>query len=506
MPESYPTPAARQPSGDYPLTVTWSVAALTGGAFLSVVADDLLSGYAAFVLLTGVALTWRRGDPPVFPFVVFYQWVAITAGFWYERWTGFFPGTYGSGSIERTMGLALTGLLLLALGIRVTSQLVAAWERHRSRRAAPAAEGQRLSTVWPLFIVVMVAYAVDYVGPITPGEFGGLASVVQRLLEFRQVLLVSLWLAIFRDRRQLPLLFVSFAWAVVPRLGAYYSEFKSPLILMLIVLTATWRPWDRDWWPRSLITAIKVAPFVAVLLVLLLVWQGGLKRDTRRALDSGFVSPEPAERIAFFIEGLRSELPALAENPRPYVEALVERASYITFFSRVLEHVPRQEPHARGELLRMAITNAVMPRFLFPDKAVLPSDSYYTRRFAGVKVAEGSTSVSIGYMAEFYADWGLGGMFVSIFAFGAWIGLLFAWLRSRVSVPFLRFGVLVVAFLSVADFEQQFIKGFAALNLNVLMMLVVVHVAGPWLSRVLGVVDEPREALSPSGGVGATVP
>lgn len=504
MPEQHGAPVERQQFSDYPLTVTWSAAALVVGSFLSVVADDLLSGYAVFVLVMGMGLTWRRGDPPVFPFVVFYQWVAITAGFWYERWTGVFPGTYAPGNLERTMGIALSGLLLLAVGIRVASQLLSTWERHRTRRAAPVAEGQRLSSVWPLFVAVMAAYAVDYFVRVTPGEFGGLASVVQRLLEFRQVLLISLWLAILRNRRQLPLLFVSFAWAVAPRLGAYYSEFKSPLILILIVLTATWRPWDRDWWPRSLMTAVKGAPFVAVLVVLLLVWQGGLKRETRRALDGGFLSSEPVDRIGFFVDGLRSELPALAENPRPYVEALVERVSYITFFSRVLEHVPRQEPHARGELLRMAISNAVMPRFLFPDKAVLPSDSYYTRRFAGVRVAEGSTSVSIGYMAEFYADWGLGGMFVSIFAFGAWIGLLFGWLGRRVPVPFLRFGVLVVAFLSVADFEQQFIKGFAALNLNVLMMLAVVHAGGPWLSRVLGVVDEPRASLSPSRGVGAT--
>lgn len=501
-------PEGRPPDqavGDYPLTVTWAAGAMVLGAFLAVVLDSFLSGYAVFTLMLGIGLTWRRSDPPIFPFIVFYQWLSITTGFWYARWSGVFPGTYRPGNIEQTMALALTGLLLLAAGIRVVSQLVIARRRRRTGAMSHVPEVHQLTTVWPLFIVVMVAYGIDYVAPVNSWEFGGLASVVQRLLEFRQVLLISLWLAIISDRRRFPLLVVSFAWTVAPRLGTYYSEFKSPLILILIVLTATWRPWERAWWPKSLMAMLKGAPLVAGLLVLLLAWQGGLKRDTRSAYDKGLIGSAPAERLAFFADSLKKELPALCERPEPYVEALVERISYITFFSRVIEYVPEREPYGNGELLKMAVTNAVLPRLLFPDKAVLPSDSYYTRRFTGIKVADGATSVSIGYMAEFYADWGPVGMFVAVLAFGCWIGLLAGILSTSIPVPFLRFGVLVVTFLSVADFEQQFIKGFAALNLNVIIMLAILHVAGPWLARVVGVTDGIQPALGAAPDIGAAI-
>jgi hypothetical protein len=160
--------------------------------------------------------------------------------------------------------------------------------------------------------------------------------------------------------------------------------------------------------------------------------------------------------------------------------------SYITFFSRVLEHVPARALRRR-RLLRMAVTNAFVPRFIMPDKPELPSDSYYTRRFAGIQVAETGTSVSIGYMAEFFADWGLPGMFLSIAAYGLWIGLVAGVVRVLTPVPLMRFAALTVVLLAVADFEQQFIKGFAALNLNMLVTLVLLLVLRPWLVRAIGV-------------------
>lgn len=238
---------------------------------------------------------------------------------------------------------------------------------------------------------------------------------------------------------------------------------------------------------------VKASPVVAVLLILLLIWQGGLKRDTREALEAGYLGANPISRVANFVAGVQRSVPDLFASPRPYVERLVERVSYITFFSLVLDHVPNREPHADGALLRLAVANAVMPRVLFPEKPVLESDSTYTRRFAGVLVAEGGTSISIGYMAEFYADWGLQGMWLSIFAYGCWIGLMAAVLRRFTPMPVLHVGVLTVVVLVVVDFEHQFIKGFAAINASVVFTLVMLFAMRPWLNRVLDVTGDPGE-------------
>jgi hypothetical protein len=486
----------------YPLTLTGTIAAVIAGALAAVTSDSLLAGYAVFVLLATTSLVWREGDPPVLPFILAFQWLSVTAGFWYSRWFGTFPGYYPPGDIDRTMLIALSGLVVLAVGARLVSESL--------RSLSPQAQGPSVEAsggaIIPLFVIVTASYAIDYFYTLNAREFGSLASLIQRVLEFRQVLLVTLWLEIIRARRHTLLLFVSFAWALVPRLGAYYSDFKSPMVLLILVLVGTWRPWDARWWPRSLVAALRAAPLVIGLAIVLLIWQGGLKRDTRLAHDAGEIGADPAGRVSFFVQSLGAELPHLFQNPEPYVEALVERVSYITFFSRVLEHVPAREPHADGELLRMALSNSLVPRFLVPDKADLPSDSYYTRRFAGVQVAEGQTSISIGYMAEFYADWGLGGMFVSIFCYGCWIGLIAAVVRRFTPAPALRFGAMTMVLLAVADFEHQFVKGFAALNLNALITLGLMVMLTPVLRRLFARASSPAREEAPGDPVEASAP
>jgi hypothetical protein len=483
--------AAESP-GSYPLTVPWVLLGVLVGMAVGVSADNLLPGYALATLIVSIGVTWRVADPPVIPFLLSYQWLSVTSGYWYQWGTGDFPGLYRPGDVESTMVIALTGLLLLAVGIRLVDQVLSAWAR---RRFGPAeTEGAwAIGSLEPLFVLVLLGYSIDYIWVVNTKVFAGLDVALQRLLDLRQVLLVTLFWEVLRRRNGYVYLWAALLWSFVPKLGGYFSEFKSPLLLLLIAYGCTFRPWDPHWWPKSLMAFVKASPVVAVLVILLLVWQGGLKRDTREAFDAGYGGANPIARVTTFVEGVQRAVPDLFADPSPYVERLVERVSYITFFSLVLDHVPSRESHAEGELLWSAFANAVMPRVLFPEKPVLASDSTYTRRFAGVSVAEGATSISIGYMAEFYADWGFRGMWLSIFAYGCWIGLMAAVLRRFTPMPVLHVGVLTVVVLVVVDFEHQFIKGFAAINASVVFTLVMLFAIRPWLNRVLDVTGGPAE-------------
>jgi hypothetical protein len=467
------------------------------GMAVAVAADEVLPGWAAFTLLVSIGLTWRRDDPPIFPFIFVYQWVSITSGYWFQQVAGFFPGLYRPGDDERTKFMALTGLVILAAGIRVMYHGLTVWlvKHHGPDRAS---ESWAVGNLQGLFVIVVASYTVDYFWVINTKAVPGLDVALQRVLDLRQVLFVTLLWEVLRRRQGYTYLWLAVGWAFVPRLGSYFSEFKSPLLLLLITYAWTFRPWDRRWWPKSLLALAKASPVLAVLLVLLLIWQGGLKRDTRLAIEADTVSASPVDRFTRFAGGVTAELPNLFKNPLPYVQQLVERLSYITFFSLVLDHVPDREPYAQGEMLKLAVTNSVVPRYLFPEKPVLLSDSAYTRRFAGVQVEEEGTSISIGYMAEFYADWGLRGMWLSIFGYGCWIGLAAGVLRRLNRMPILHAGMLIVAMLTIADFEHQFVKGFAAINASVGFMLVLVFALRPWLSRLLDV-----RAVAPESGANA---
>ena len=279
----------------YPLTVPWLLAGAIGGMAVTVTTDEVLPGYALFTLTSCIGITWRRGDPPIVPFILSYQWLSVTIGYWFETWAGYFPGQYRPGDIDRTVLISLSGLLVLAAGVRLMDHAVSAW---CARRAPPGRREETwvIGNLNVLFAIVVGAYAVDYLWAINTKAFPGLDVALQRVLDLRQVLLVTLWFEILRRRQGFAYLWLSLAWAFVPRLGAYFSEFKSPLLLLLITYAATFRPWDRAWWPKSVVAFAKASPIVAVLLVLMLVWQGGLKRDTRVAFDRGYASASPLGR------------------------------------------------------------------------------------------------------------------------------------------------------------------------------------------------------------------
>jgi hypothetical protein len=99
-------------------------------------------------------------------------------------------------------------------------------------------------------------------------------------------------------------------------------------------------------------------------------------------------------------------------------------SSDVAYFSLVLARVPAVVPHADGEFTTRALQNVAMPRFLFPDKGNLGSDSEATMTYAGINAAsdEQGTSIGMGYMAYFYIDFGFLGMFVGIFLQGLFWG------------------------------------------------------------------------------------
>ena len=439
----------------YPLTLWALQAGALGGLFVGLLMDSMLLGTAMFVLLAVVGGTWRRDEAPVIPFLLGYQWCAITVGYWYYVFTGIFPTSYALGDLERTVRLSLAGLLVLAAGIRIVRDSVSIRD---GEEEAPLRVG-RLSR---LFWFVIIIYGVDYIRAFNTKSFGGLDIPLTILLEFRHVLLMVLWYETIRQGANRRYLWLSLAWVFVPSLGSYFSDFKTPLILLFLVSLQFWRPWGPKAWKWSIAAWTRTIGLLVAALFLMLVWQASVKKEARRIYDEGLVNGR-LDRAELFVKQVAAAVPEVIDDPRPSVEILISRLSYIGFFSRVLEYVPAVEPHANGELLRMAMTNAFMPRLVFPSKPVLPSDSYYTRRFTGIMVAEEGTSISIGYMAEFYADWGLLGMFASILAYGCLIGACIEVVRRFVQPAILVNPFLVILMMTVYQFEHQFIKTFAAL-------------------------------------------
>ena len=448
----------------FPLTLVAMEIGLLAAVFIGLLSYSLLVGLSIFVLFATVGATWRRDEPPIFPFILAYQWGAVSIGYLYFQLTGIYPSAYATGDIEQTVWLSLLGLLCLTVGIRLGQAFLERWV------PAPGEE-HYIGNLRGLFKLVLALYAIDFLWVVNTKVFGGIDVILERVVAFRQVFLLLLWFEVLRRKTHRHYAWIALLWVFVPLLGSYFSDFKLPWFMLLIVYGGLWRPWERGFWRLS-VPQVVVGAGVAVMVVFLaMVWQAGVKRETRATYDRELVARDPVSRVMLFATNAANAVPIVFNDTQTVVEGLISRLSYITFFSRVLEYVPATQPHTNGELLQMAVTNTAMPRFLFPGKPVLPSDSYYTRRFTGILVADEGTSISIGYMAEFYADWGINGMFLSILGYGLLMGVGASMIRIIVKPALLVPPVMVAALMVVYQFEHQFIKTFAALNLSVVVLI-----------------------------------
>ena len=261
------------------------------------------------------------------------------------------------------------------------------------------------------------------------------------------------------------------------------TKFKELFFLFVIVLLSQWRPFTREYSEqvrnRSILAA--VLSVTVFLIVVGLVWSGGMKQNWRTALLSGQVAGSPIEKIGAYGQYAVDSIEQF--NPERAAESLASRlSSGVAYFSHVLRVVPDAVPHENGKLVWRAIRHITMPRFLFPEKPDLGGDSWLVRKYARLNVSgdESGTSIGLGYMAEFYIDYGFPVMLIPLLLYGMLAGLLYRVL-SRVSPSAHVFsavaaGLFLQHFLS---YEGNFTKLLGGIVQSFLLLTALLAVFGP---------------------------
>jgi hypothetical protein len=170
------------------------------------------------------------------------------------------------------------------------------------------------------------------------------------------------------------------------------------------------------------------------------------------------------------------------------VDQLLRRLTYVEFFGVVLSYVPNNVPHTLGAIFWDAIIRPFLPRVLFVDKDVI-DDTERTNLFTGglVSSSEG-VSISLGYIAEAYIDFGPYFMFAALLGIGLLYGMVYrVLLRWRRSSALLGVAMATAVLSSVGPMENSFTKVFGGIVVSLAAVSAVtmffVPVWAPWLLR-----------------------
>ena len=136
-------------------------------------------------------------------------------------------------------------------------------------------------------------------------------------------------------------------------------------------------------------------------------------------------------------------------------------------------------------MLWAAIRHVLMPRIFFPSKPIVDQTAL-TSRYTGISFGT-NTSVSLGYMAETYIDFGMPGMYAPIFILGWVWGLMYRYFLVHSKFKIFGFILATAVLVNANSFGVNLVILVGGLTMSFLTMVLFMYTSVPmlmgWLSR-----------------------
>ena len=344
----------------------------------------------------------------------------------FDRYYMYVPAaTYFHFAIPAT---ALYCIALIAVGASPRQKLlVLAMKRHEFVRIG--------------FVLCVIAIGSDVVTPFVSGD---LRFLMQLCSQFRYVGAAYFLLSPHRWKYAFAIAACSHLLVSSAEAGVFHD-----LILWLMLLSCYWFA------QRKRPFAHKVA---FVLIGCSFVWTIQIMKQSYRLKRSS------GQDISVYSETFEIVLDPERLMSSDAVIAANARLNQGWIISAVMKHVPQDEPFAEGETVNTALFSSMVPRVLWPNKKRAGGQENF-RRFTGLVIHEG-TSMGISPLGEGYANFGVEGGIVFMFAYGiAFSTLYYFVLRYVVRSPELLLWIPLIFYQGIkAETElvvvlNQIIKG-----------------------------------------------
>lgn len=419
-----------------------------------------------------VRLLLRPGEPPILLMAVGFQWVQVAADVARADYLNReLTELAGLPEADLAVWLSLVGLVVLAAGMKLGRRIVSRRERRLNR-----AEASSLS-VHRIFLLYLALLCGGWIG-------AGLARSLPRITQFfiaaaalKWMFLIILAYYVFSTGRNRGYLIAAVVLEIALGLTGYFAGFTTVfLVLLAAAFTIHWSS-RRTRWVRAVTLGGILFGFSVLWMAVRLEYRPFLNQGTGLQIVSKVPVLDRYDKLLAIVSELS------LRDLRSAADQMVDRVGYTKFFGRTITYVPASVPHEHGKLWGEAIAHVVQPRLFFPDKPVLGSDSERTIRYTGYSVAgeQFGTSVSLGYMAESYIDFGRWGMFVPVFILGVLWGTLFAFLVSWPRSTVFGFAAAITVLINAMQFEISNAKLIGGVLITFLVVFAFIGLALPWL-------------------------
>lgn len=441
--------------------------------------DPLLTIACGVALALTIGLLWRPDEPAILLIPVGTQLIQVVTPLFYANLLGVSVqhASLHIGDVTEATWLGLAAIVSLAVGmwcgqLRARDSAALVPKHEALAWAPPAAFAFCIATI---VLAAMFEVLSEY--------FEGMRQPLLAVGGIQWVGVYVLASICMTRRRGYAYLLIVTCLEVVKGFAGYFADFK---LVFFVLVAAAFAGGSRLSSGR-----IFFAAAAATVLLILSVWWSAIKteyRDYISEFSNQQVVVVPFEdRMAFLINKLSQVDGQTMKNG---LERLVKRIGYIDYLSATMRYVPSHLPFQNGAQIGATILHVLQPRLLFPEKPSLPNDSKVMEKYTGIRFGKSSgsgTSVSLGYVAELYVDFGALGAVVSTFLIGLLVGRTFRFVRSSNSLPaVITDGLAIMLVMTITQFEEALIKIVGSFVTALCAILVLKRFVLPHLLTVFG--------------------
>jgi hypothetical protein len=372
--------------------------------------------YVPFIFI----LFWRPGEPNILFFGIMMQWLTITIKVFYDLITAedYYELFRYNQKIDEAFNLSLYGLAAFILGIYLSTRRIPNIDLNQQIRILKTYNVRRLFWFYIFYSISMgLLHVIRYKVP-------GLFQAYTALTWIKWGLFFFLFFLAHKKNEYKIQLYILIFLEFIMGLGAFFSEFKEILFYSIFALVALNRKY-------SINQLIIFSFFLTVVIYFGILWTS-IKGEFRNYLTGGEYSQKvTVGKLEAINKWIDLAMAMDAEKMKNSIFPLVDRISYIDYFSACINYVPEVVPFENGTVWRDAILHIVTPRLFFPDKPIV-DDADHLNKYTGLRTNyKGGTSMSLGYMGDSYIDFGPLGMAFPILVLGFIIGMIYKYLLLK---------------------------------------------------------------------------
>ena len=438
----------------------------------------LFLGMIIFFMLINVLQ--QPYKPSVFTIMLFYHFLQISAGIWESNYLNQ-DINYRSPSSEYATVASYIGLLFLFLPVVYYQNKLPALSLNILKKHADRISIEKTFKAYVIGFFAM--NALSGVAFFIPS----LAQIIISLTNIKWFLFLLFGFQSILKNRKRKEFYIFCALEFVIGFYSYFSEFKTIIFFILFLFLCL----------LAVVRFNKMMVFAVGLTVMFFagVFWTSVKGEYRSFLNKGSksqtVQVEKGEALNKLLE--LSE----KQNSNSFsdaIESFLDRLQYTYHLAKTMDRVPAVIPHQNGSNWSNTIVFVLTPRIIDPNKgtydASVKASKYSGIQYSGVKRG---VSVSLGYFADGYIDFGYVGMFIPLLILGFIYGSTYYYFIRKSSNNFIfNYAVVGALYMELFSFESDNIFVIGRLYDN-LMVFVILKIF--FFPKLMAYISMPKKTI-----------